>query len=135
MRCPDIVSLFQARRDLERELAQYQNRTGDPEVEKKLKRQIHKYKALLQVRCVCVHVEVKRLVKFCLCVQSANEELERLRDSSKTSALVRSLRNQLDEQQTSAQASVKSLKRVQEELDENVVQVDELTRAKIEVRR
>lgn len=67
-------------------------------------------------------------------MQSNNEELERLRDSSKTSALVRSLRNQLDEQQTSAQASVKSLKRVQDELDESVVQIDELTRAKIEVR-
>ena len=35
---------------MERELAQYQGRTGDPEIEKKLKRQIHKYKALLQVR-------------------------------------------------------------------------------------
>ena len=44
---------------MERELAQYQGRTGDPELEKKLKKQIHKYKALLQVRvCMCV----------CLCV-------------------------------------------------------------------
>ena len=65
--------------------------------------------------------------------QSANEELERLRDSSKTSALVRSLRNQLDEQQANNQASVKSLKRVQDELDDSVVQVDELTRAKLQV--
>ena len=65
--------------------------------------------------------------------QSANEELERLRDSSKTSALVRSLRNQLEEQQASTQGTVKSLKRVQEELDESVVQVEELTRAKHEV--
>ena len=46
---------------------------------------------------------------------------------------MRSLRNQLEEQQASTQASVKSLKRVQEELDESVVQVDELTRAKLEV--
>ena len=68
-------------------------------------------------------------------LQSSNEELERLRDSSKTSALVRSLRNQLEEQQASMQASLKSLKRVQEELDESVVQVDELTRSKLEVRR
>ena len=68
-------------------------------------------------------------------LQSSNEELERLRDSSKTSALVRSLRNQLEEQQASIQASLKSLKRVQEELDESVVQVDELTRSKLEVRR
>ena len=65
--------------------------------------------------------------------QSANEELERLRDSSKTSALVRSLRNQLEEQQASTQASVKSLKRVQDDLDESVVQVDELTHTKLEV--
>ena len=36
---------------MERELAQYQNRTGDPEVEKKLKKQVHKLKALLQVQC------------------------------------------------------------------------------------
>ena len=36
---------------MERELAQYQNKLGDPEVEKKLKRQVHKFKALLQVLC------------------------------------------------------------------------------------
>ena len=70
---------------------------------------------------------------FHLALQSGNEELERLRDSSKTSALVRSLRNQLDEQQASTQGAVKSLKRVQDELDESVVQVDELTRSKLEV--
>lgn len=38
---------------MERELAQYQGRTGDPEMEKKLKKQIHKYKALLQVSMCC----------------------------------------------------------------------------------
>ena len=97
---------------MERELAQYQNRIGDPEVEKKLRKQVHKFKALLQ---------------------NANEELERLRDSSKTSALVRSLRNQLDELQANDQATVKSLKRVQEELDESIVQNEELTRTKMEV--
>ena len=47
---------------MERELAQYQGRTGDPELEKKLKKQIHKYKALLQV-CVCV-------VCVCVCVRA-----------------------------------------------------------------
>ena len=31
-------------------MAQYQGRAGDPEMEKRLKKQIHKYKALLQVR-------------------------------------------------------------------------------------
>ena len=46
-------SSLQARRDLERELAQYQNRMGDPEVEKKLKKQVHKFKALLQVLTMC----------------------------------------------------------------------------------
>ena len=44
------LATLQARRDLERELAQYQNRAGDPEVEKKLKKQVYKYKALLQVQ-------------------------------------------------------------------------------------
>ena len=73
------------------------------------------------------------MLYVCVYTQSANEELERLRDSSKTSALVRNLRNQLDEQQASTQGAVKSLKRVQDELDESVVQVDELTRTKMEV--
>ena len=63
-----LCLLFQARRDLERELAQYQGKTGDPEVEKKLKKQIHKYKALLQVCvCVCGCRWVDGWVMVCMC--------------------------------------------------------------------
>ena len=46
---------------------------------------------------------------------------------------MRSLRNQLEEQQATVQRTLKSLKRAQDDLDENVVQVDELTRTKLEV--
>ena len=51
---------------MERELAQYQGRTGDPELEKKLKKQIHKYKALLQV-CVCTVCMCTVCVCVCVC--------------------------------------------------------------------
>ena len=61
---------------MERELAQYQNRTGDPEVEKKLKKQVHKLKALLQVQCtfnvraseVCVCDVRFVMCEVCVCV-------------------------------------------------------------------
>lgn len=106
------VSLTQARRDMEREMAEYQNRLGDPEVEKKLKAKVRKYKTLLQ---------------------DLTQELEHEREMRGNSAMVKSLRNQLEDIQASERTAVKTQKRLQEEVEELQTQTDELTRTKMEV--
>ena len=106
------VSLAQARRDMEREMAEYQNRLGDPEVEKKLKAKVRKYKTLLQ---------------------DLTQELEHEREMRGNSAMVKSLRNQLEDLQASERTAVKTQKRLQEEVEELQTQSDELTRTKMEV--
>lgn len=97
---------------MEREMAEYQNRLGDPEVEKKLRTKVRKYKTLLQ---------------------DLTQELEHEREMRGNSAMVKSLRNQLDDLQASERTAVKAQKRLQEEVEELQTQSDELTRTKMEV--
>ena len=98
---------------MERELIEFQSKMADPEMEKKLRKQVKKYKALLE---------------------DAQSELERLRDSRGNSAIVKSLRNQLEDLQASETSANKAQKRLQAEMDEMIIQNDELSRTKIEVR-
>ena len=81
-------------------------------MEKKLRKMLRKYKALLE---------------------DTQEQLEHEREMRSNSAMVKSLRNQLEDLQASETNAVKSQKRIQAELDELMVQNDELTRVKIEV--
>ena len=97
---------------MERELIEFQSRMADPEMEKKLRKQVKKYKALLE---------------------DAQSELERLKDSRGNSAIVKSLRNQLEDLQASETSANKAQKRLQAEMDEMIIQNDELSRSKIEV--
>ena len=97
---------------MERELIEFQTKMADPELEKKLRKQAKKYKALWE---------------------DSQSELERLKDSRGNSAIVKSLRNQLDDLQASEATANKSLKRLQGEMDEMIIQNDELSRSKIDV--
>ena len=97
---------------MERELIEFQSKMADPEMEKKLRKQVKKYKALLE---------------------DAQSELERLKDSRGNSAIVKSLRNQLEDLQASETSANKAQKRLQAEMDEMIIQNDELSRSKIEV--
>lgn len=90
----------------------YQSRIGDPDTEKKLKRQLKKYKALLE---------------------DTQEQLEHEREMRGNSATIRSLKNQVEELQTSESSAVKNYKRLQGDLDELQIQYDEMTRNKTEV--
>ncbi len=108
----NVLFFVQARRDLERDMLEYQSKMGDPEVEKKLRKQLKKVRALYQ---------------------DTVEQLEHEREMRGNSAMVKSLRNQLDDLQTSETASSKAQKRLQGEVDELQAQVDELSRSKIEV--
>lgn len=102
----------QARRELERELINYQSRIGDPETEKKLKRQVKKYKALLE---------------------DTQEQLEHESEMRGNSSAIRSLKNQVEELQTSESSAVKNYKRLQGDLEELQIQYDDVTRSKSEV--
>ncbi len=93
-------------------MLEYQNKMGDPEVEKKLRKQLKKVRALYQ---------------------DTVDQLEHEREMRGNSAMVKSLRNQLDDLQTSETAASKAQKRLQGEVDELQAQSDELSRAKIEV--
>lgn len=84
----------------------------DPEVEKKLKKQVKKYKALLV---------------------DAQEELEHERETRTNAGAVRALRSQLEDMELRETAANKALKRLQAEQDELQTQFDELTRIKLEV--
>ena len=86
--------------------------TGDPETERKLRKQVKKYKALLQ---------------------DAQEELEHERETRNNAAAVRGLRSQLEDLELREAAAVKSQKRLQSEMEELQAQYDELTRVKLEV--
>lgn len=97
---------------MERDLIEYQSRISDPEMEKKLRKQIKKLKALYQ---------------------DTVEQLEHEREMRSNSGMVKSLRNQLDDLQASEAASVKTQKRLHAELEEMQIQCDELSRGKIEV--
>ncbi len=104
--------IIQARRDLERELMDHQSKQADPEVERRLKKKVQKYKAVLM---------------------DLQDELEHERDMRGNSAILKSLRNQLEDLQASETTAVKAQKRLQGEVDDLQVQTDELSRAKMEV--
>jgi len=97
---------------MERELLEYQSKLGDPEVEKKLRNKVRKYKTL---------------------IQDLSDELEHEREMRGNSAMVKSLRNQLEDLQASEQTAVKAQKRLQDEVDDLQMQNDELSRIKLEV--
>ena len=88
--------------------------TGDPETERKLRKQVRKYKALYE---------------------DAQEELEHERESRNNAAAIRSLRSQLEELELRESAAVKTQKRLKSDMDEIQAQCDELTRVKMEVGR
>ena len=94
-------------------MLEHHGKMGDPEVEKKLRKQLKKVRALYQ---------------------DTVEQLEHEREMRGNSAMVKSLRNQLEDLQASETAASKAGKRLQGELDELQVQCDELARTKIEVR-
>ena len=94
-------------------MLEYQSRMGDPEMEKKLRKQLKKVKTLYQ---------------------DTVEQLEHEREMRSNSAMMKSLRNQLEDLQASEASASKAQKRLQGEVDELQVQCDELSRAKIEVR-
>ena len=71
--------------------------------------------------------------KYKTLVDDLQDELEHEREMRSNSAMVKSLRNQLEDLQASELAAVKAQKRMQGELEELQVQLDEQTRAKIEV--
>ena len=110
--CSCTVCQLQARRDMERDLIEFQSKMADPEMEKKLRKQVKKFKALWE---------------------DSQAELERLKDSRGSSAIVKSLRNQLEDLQASEATASKAQKRLQAEIDEMIVQSDEMSRSKIEV--
>ena len=104
---------IKSRRDAERELAEFQARmSGDPEVEKKLRKQIKKYKALLK---------------------DAQEDLEHEKESRNNPAVLRSLRSQLEDFELREATAVKAQKRLQSDMDELQAQYDEVSRLKIEI--
>ena len=92
---------------------EYQSKLGDPENEKKLKKQLRKYKVLLE---------------------DTQEQLEHEREKRDNSSAIKSLKNQLEELQTSEASAVKNVKWLQGDLDELQGRCDELTRNKTEVR-
>ena len=108
----NCTSLLQAKRDMERDMLEYQSKMADPETEKKLRKQLKKVKALYQ---------------------DTAEQLEHEREMRSNSAMVKSLRNQLEDLQASEGTAMKSQKRLQVEVDELQVQNDELSRTKMEV--
>ena len=94
-------------------MADFQARmTGDPEAERKLRKQVRKYKALYE---------------------DAQEELEHERESRNNAAAIRSLRSQLEELELRESAAVKTQKRLKSDMDDVQAQCDELTRVKMEV--
>lgn len=110
--CVFVVS-WQAKREIEREFNEAQARmTVDPEVEKKLKKQVKKFKALLK---------------------DAQDELEHERETKNNPAALRSLRSQLEDYEMRESAATKAQKRLQSELDELQAQFDDQSRVKLEV--
>ncbi len=67
-------------------------------------------------------------------MEDAQEQLEHEREMRGNSSIVKSLKNQLEEVQTSEASSVKSYKRLQGDMDELQLQYDEVVRSKSEVR-
>lgn len=94
-------------------MLEYQSKMGDPEAEKKLKKQLRKYKALLE---------------------DTQEQLEHEREMRGNSALIKSLKNQVEELQASEATAVKNNKWLQGDMDELQGRYDDLMRAKNEVR-
>jgi myosin-18 len=87
---------------------------GDPENEKKLKKQIRKYKALFE---------------------DTQEQLENEREKRSNSSIVKSLKNQLEELQVSEATALKNYKWLQGDMDELQGRYDDLVRDKSEVRK
>ena len=105
--------VLKAKRDIEREFHEAQARLSvDPEVERKLKKQVKKYKALLK---------------------DAQDELEHERETKNNPAALRSLRSQLEDYEMREVAANKAQKRLQSEVDEMQAQLDDLSRVKLEV--
>ena len=92
---------------------EYQSKMGDPENEKKLKKQIRKYKALLE---------------------DTQEQLENEREKRSNASVVKSLKNQLEEVQASEATALKNYKWLQGDMDEMQGRYDDLVREKSEVR-
>ncbi len=90
----------------------YQNKLGDPEMEKKLKRQLKKFKALLE---------------------DTQEQLEHEREHRGNSTSIRSLKNQLEELQASEASAIKNYKRLQGDMEELQIQYDGSVQSKSEV--
>ena len=86
--------------------------TIDPEVEKKLKKQVKKLKALLQ---------------------DAQEELEHERETRNHAGAIRGLKTQIEELELRESSAAKAQKRLQSEVEDLTTQYDEVTRAKLEV--
>lgn len=93
-------------------MLEYQGKMGDPENEKKMKKQIRKYKALLE---------------------DTQEQLENEREKRSNAAVLKSLKNQLEELQTSEASAVKNYKWLQGDMDELQGRCDDLLRGKTEV--
>ena len=104
---------MQEQRELEREMVvNHQSRIGDAATMMKLKRQLKKYKALLE---------------------DTQEQLEHESQMRGTSAVIRSLKNQIKELQTSETAALRSYKRLQGDTEELQIQYDKVIMAKSEV--
>ena len=84
----------------------------DPEVERKLKKQVKKFRALLK---------------------DAQDELNHERETKNNPAALRSLRSQLEDYEMREVAASKAQKRLQSETDELQAQFDDLSRIKLEV--
>lgn len=81
-------------------------------MERKLKKQVKKFKALLK---------------------DAQDELEHERETKNNPAALRSLRTQLEDYEMREVAANKAQKRLQADIDELQAQCDDMTRVKIEV--
>ena len=86
---------------------------GDLENEKKLKKQLRKYKALLE---------------------DTQEQLENEREKRSNSTVIKSLKNQVEELQASEATASKNLKWLQGDMNDLQARYDDLLRSKSEVR-
>lgn len=94
-------------------MLEYQSKLGDLETEKKLKKQVRKYKALLE---------------------DTQVQLEHEREMRGNTAIVKSLKNQLEELQTSEASTIKNYKWLQGDMDELQGRYDDTMKCKTEVR-
>lgn len=93
-------------------MLEYQSKLGDPETEKKLKRQVRKYKALFE---------------------DTQEQLDHERDMRGNTSVIKSLKNQLEEAQASEASAVKNYKWMQGDMEDLRNRYDDTSRTKNEV--